>query len=94
MIAEGIKTPIADAIISYSNSLGHPFIKPVYGNWVTANQKIIQALYSLGFDPIQVSMGKTNSVDVKIAVDCLDAAIVYQNLKIFIIITGDKDFIP
>ncbi len=94
VIAEGIKTPIADAIISYSNSLGHPFIKRVYGNWATPNQKIIQALYSLGFDPIQGSMGKTNSVDVKLAVDCLDAAIVYRNLKIFIIITGDKDFIP
>ncbi len=94
VIAEGINVPLADAILSYSNSLGHPFIKRVYGNWATPNQKITQALYSLGFDPIQVSMGKTNSVDVKLAVDCLDAAVVHNRLKIFIIITGDKDFIP
>ncbi len=94
VIAEGINVPLADAILSYSHSLGHPFIKRVYGNWAMPTQKITQALYSLGFDPIQVSMGKTNSVDVKLAVDCLDAAVVHNHLKIFIIITGDKDFIP
>ena len=94
VIAEGINTPLAEALLMYSESIGHPYIKRVYGDWAKTNKIIIQALYSLGFEPIQVSMGKTNSVDVKIAVDCLDTAIVHPSLSHFIMITGDKDFIP
>lgn len=94
VIAEGINTPLAEALLMYSESIGHPYIKRVYGDWAKTNKIIIQALYSLGFEPIQVSMGKTNSVDVKLAVDCLDTAIIHPSLDHFIIITGDKDFIP
>lgn len=94
VIAEGINTPLAEALLMYSESIGHPYIKRVYGDWTKTNKIINQALYSLGFEPIQVSMGKTNSVDVKLAVDCLDTAIIHPFLNHFIIITGDKDFIP
>ena len=94
VIAEGINIPLAEALLSYAKSIGHPYIKRVYDDWAKAIKIIIQALYSLGFEPIQVSMGKTNSVDVKIAVDCLDTAINNPALRCFIIITGDKDFIP
>lgn len=94
VMAEGINVPLAEALLLYSKSIGHPYIKRVYGDWAKTNKTIIQALYSLGFEPIQVSMGKTNSVDVKIAVDCLDTAILHHILNCFIIITGDKDFIP
>ena len=90
---KGINVPLAEAILNYSESLGHPRVKRVYSNWGGVNNVIVQALYSLGFDTIHVSMGKTNSVDVKIAVDCLDVAQTYSNIKYFIIITGDKDFI-
>ena len=93
VIAKGINVPIAEALIQYSESLGHPRVKKVYSDWVGINKEIIQALYSLGFDAIQVSMGKPNSVDVKIAVDCLDTAQLYPEINCFIIITGDKDFI-
>ncbi|MFX1569003.1 MAG: NYN domain-containing protein, partial [Promethearchaeota archaeon] len=61
--------------------------------WAGINKEIIQALYSLGFDAIQVSMGKPNSVDVKIAVDCLETAQLYPEINCFILLTGDKDFI-
>ena len=94
VIAEGINVPLAEALVLYSKSVGQPHIKRVYCDWSKVNKIVIQALYSLGFEPIQVSMGKTNSVDVKIAVDCLDIAIIHPSLNIFIIITGDKDFIP
>jgi len=94
VFAEGINAPLAEALISYSKLKGHPFIKRVYANWGITNKIIQQALYSLGFETIQVSMGKTNSVDVKIAVDCLDTAMIHSSLLHFIIVTGDKDFIP
>jgi len=93
VVAQGIKVPIAEALIKYSESLGHPRVKKVYSDWTGINKEIIQALYSLGFDAIQVSMGKPNSVDVKIAVDCLETAQLYPEINCFILLTGDKDFI-
>lgn len=93
VVPKGINVPIAEALITYSESLGHPRVKRVYSNWAGINKEIIQALYSLGFDAIQVSMGKPNSVDVKIAVDCLETAQLYPDINCFILLTGDKDFI-
>lgn len=93
VVAQGINVPIAEALIKYSESLGHPRVKKVYSDWAGINKVIIQALYSLGFDAIQVSMGKPNSVDVKIAVDCLVTAQLYPEINCFILLTGDKDFI-
>ena len=93
VVAKGINIPIAEALITYSESLGHPRVKKVYSDWAGVNKAIIQALYSLGFDAIQISMGKTNSVDVKIAVDCLETAQLYPEINCFILLTGDKDFI-
>lgn len=94
VFAEGINTPLAEAIKTFARSKGYIHIMRVYEDWAKTNKIIIQALYSLGFEPIQVSMGKTNSVDVKIAVDCIDCSLLHDSVQIFIIITGDKDFIP
>lgn len=90
----GIKAPLVDSIITYSHSKGNLKLKKVYSNWIRENELVVQTLYSLGFEPIHVSMGKQNSVDVKITVDCLNAAYQYPNLKHFILVTADKDFIP
>lgn len=94
VVAKGINVPLAESLIDYSESVGHTSVKKVYSNWSGVNQVITQALYSLGFEPIHVSMGKPNSVDVKLAVDCLDIAQKTPSIKYFIIVTGDKDFIP
>ena len=63
-MTEGIKAPIAEAILRYSESIGHPYVKKVYSDWKRVDRDIVQALYSLGFDPIHVSTGKTNSADI------------------------------
>ncbi|MGB7414000.1 MAG: NYN domain-containing protein, partial [Thermosynechococcaceae cyanobacterium] len=86
--------PLAESLIEYAKSLGHLRVKIVYSNWRRKDERIVQTLYSLGFEPIHVSMGKTNSVDVKLVVDCLEAAYRDSTISEFIIVTGDKDFIP
>lgn len=91
--AEGLKVPVAEKLVEYSKTIGHVRVKRVYSDWSRVNPAINRALYSLGFDPIHVSMEKANSVDVKIAVDCLDTAMMYPEINNFIIVTGDKDFI-
>jgi uncharacterized protein (TIGR00288 family) len=86
--------PLAESLIEYAKSLGHLRVKIVYSNWRRKDERIVQTLYSLGFEPIHVSMGKTNSVDVKLVVDCLEAAYRDPTITEFMIVTGDKDFIP
>lgn len=86
--------PMMESLLAYSESIGHPRVKKVYANWRGIGDKIIRVLYSLDFEPIQVSMGKTNSVDVKLAVDCLSMAQLFPSIQNYIIVTGDKDFIP
>ena len=92
--AGAASAPLAESLIEYAKSLGHVRVKTVYSNWRRKDERIVQTLYSLGFEPIHVSMGKANSVDVKLVVDCLEAAYRDPALSQFIIVTGDKDFIP
>ena len=87
-------TPVAESIVEYSKSQGHVRVKAVYANWRRENESVAKTLYSMGFEPIHISLRKANSVDVKLAVDCLTAAYQYPNIKNFIIVTADKDFIP
>lgn len=107
---QGTSAPLAELLVDYAKSLGHPRLKIVYANWTgrqngksgnrdslpstNKEEVVVKALYSLGFEPIYVSMGKANSSDVKLAVDCLNAVYREPTLQHIIIVTGDKDFIP
>ncbi len=90
----GTKAPLAESIVEYSRSQGHLRVKTVYANWRRENEVVAQTLYSMGFEPIHVSLKKTNSVDVKLTVDCLNTAYRYPEIEHFLIVTADKDFIP
>jgi len=92
--AQGIQAPLAESLVDYSLSQGHPRLKIVYSNWRREKESLVQALYSLGFEPIHVSTGKENAVDVKLTVDCLNTAYQYPLVQHFIIVTGDRDFVP
>ncbi|NJK40746.1 MAG: NYN domain-containing protein [Acaryochloridaceae cyanobacterium SU_2_1] len=92
--AQGLQAPLAESIVDYSQSQGHTRLKIVYSNWRREKESLVQALYSLGFEPIHVSTGKENSVDVKLTVDCLNTAYQYPQVHQFIIVTGDRDFVP
>lgn len=92
--AQGIQAPLAESLVDYSQSQGHPRLKIVYSNWRREKESLVQALYSLGFEPIHVSTGKENAVDVKLTVDCLNTAYQYPDVEHFIIVTGDRDFVP
>ncbi|QUY42904.1 NYN domain-containing protein [Acaryochloris sp. 'Moss Beach'] len=92
--AQGIQAPLAESLVDYSQSQGHTRLKIVYSNWRREKESLVQALYSLGFEPIHVSTGKENAVDVKLTVDCLNTAYQYPDVGHFIIVTGDRDFVP
>lgn len=92
--AQGAKAPLAESLVSYAQTQGHPRIKMVYSNWRRERDILVQVLYSLGFETIHVSTGKENSVDIKLTVDCLNAAHQYPDMHQFILVTADRDFVP
>lgn len=94
VVTRGVKAPLAEALLAYTETKGHPRLKMVYANWRRESDPLVQALYSLGFEPIHVSTGKENSVDIKLTVDCLNAAYQYPEIRQFIVVTADRDFVP
>ena len=50
-------------------------------------------LYQIGFEPVYVPSGNKNNVDVKLATDCIDCAYRHSNIEIFILMSGDGDFL-
>lgn len=85
---------IAQVITSYVESYGIPRVKRIYANWNGASRLTSKTLTRLGFDQLNVSSGKQNSVDIKLAVDCLTTAYQHPEIRGFVLITGDKDYIP
>ena len=93
--SQGTKAPLAESLINYSKSQGHPRRKMVYANWRREKSEYIaQILYGLGFETVHVSTGKQNSADVKLSVDCLETVTQYPTIEKFIIVTSDRDFVP
>ncbi|MGB8699407.1 MAG: NYN domain-containing protein [Thermosynechococcaceae cyanobacterium] len=84
---------LVSSIHDYAQQQGHLRLKKVYANWKVVPRQVGHKLTELGFDQVQVSMGKQNSVDVKLAVDCLSAAQEMTHLDHFILVSADKDFI-
>ncbi len=85
---------LAQPIAAYIASQGHPRIKKVYSNWQKEGRTGKQTLNSFGFEQVQVSMGKQNSVDIKLVVDCLTIAYDQPEIQHFILVSADKDYIP
>jgi uncharacterized protein (TIGR00288 family) len=85
---------LARPIAEYIASQGHPRIKKVYSNWQKEGKSGKHTLTTFGFEQVQVSMGKQNSVDIKLAVDCLTIAYDQPEIQHFILVSADKDYIP
>lgn len=86
-------TQLAHAIDEMAQAKGHCLKKYVYSNWGQESLKAAPPLTSHGFNAIHVAMGKPNSVDVRLAVDCISAAYEHPDIKHFVLVTSDKDYI-
>ncbi|MEC4804114.1 MAG: NYN domain-containing protein [Jaaginema sp. PMC 1079.18] len=84
--------PAIGQISDYLETLGFPVIKNVYSKWNHENQSVQQSLYSFGFNLIQVSSPRKNSVDIRLTIDCLNAIFERPQITQLIIITNDADF--
>ncbi|MHA1769703.1 MAG: NYN domain-containing protein [Candidatus Thorarchaeota archaeon] len=90
--AEGIQIPLAERVLNLVERYGQARILKVYSKW-GGSEAISRGLFSMGFRQEHVPMGKKNSVDVMIAVDCIATCWEHPEIGVYVIVSGDKDYI-
>lgn len=82
------------ALREVAEGYGRLVLAKAYADWREARfQQDSLVLYKIGFEPVYVPAGFKNNVDVKLATDCIDFAYKHPNIGVFILVTGDGDFI-
>lgn len=97
--------PNFESIIERCNELGRVIMARAYADWYRY-PRITSALYANSIEPMYVptyyydkDMGRTgraikNSVDMNLCIDVMKALFTHQNVERFVLVTGDRDFIP
>lgn len=98
-------TPNFEAIMDRCNDLGRVVISRAYADWYRY-PRITSALYANAIEPIYVATyyydkdaGRTgraikNSVDMNLCIDAMKTLYTNPNVARFVLVTGDRDFIP
>jgi uncharacterized protein (TIGR00288 family) len=99
------ETPDFESIMDRCTDLGRVVIARAYADWYRF-PRITSALYANGIEPMYVptyyydkEMGRTgraikNSVDMNLCIDAMKTLFLNNNIDKFVLITGDRDFIP
>lgn len=101
------RLPNAMAIKEAAAKYGRVVAAKAYANWQEGQHlRDPNDLYSAGIEPIYVptvilgfgdspdgAPRRKNSIDVKLAVDCVDASLSNPNIATFVLVTGDGDFV-
>jgi uncharacterized LabA/DUF88 family protein len=101
------RLPNAMALKEAAAKYGRVVSAKAYANWQEGQHlRDPNDLYSAGIEPIYVptvilgfsdlpdgAPRRKNSVDVKLAVDCVDASLSNPNITTFVLVTGDGDFV-
>ncbi len=82
------------ALREVAEGYGRLVLAKAYADWRESRfQQDSLVLYKIGFEPVYVPAGYKNNVDVKLATDCINFAYQHPNISVFILVTGDGDFI-
>ncbi len=97
--------PNFESIMDRCNDLGRVVIARAYADWYRY-PRVTSALYANAIEPIYVptyyydkEMGRTgraikNSVDMNLCIDAMKTLFVHSNINRYVLVTGDRDFIP
>jgi uncharacterized protein (TIGR00288 family) len=97
--------PNFEAIMDRCGDLGRVVISRAYADWYRY-PRVTSALYANAIEPIYVAtyyydkdMGRTgraikNSVDMNLCIDAMKTLFTNTNISKFVLVTGDRDFIP
>jgi uncharacterized protein (TIGR00288 family) len=82
------------ALKEVAEGYGRLVLAKAYADWREDRfQRDSQVLYKIGVEPVYVPTGYKNNADVKLSTDCIDFAYRHKNIGVFILVTGDGDFI-
>lgn len=99
------ESPDFESIMDRCSELGRVIIARAYADWYRY-PRITSSLYANGIEPIYVptyyydkEVGRTgraikNSVDMNLCIDAMKTLFLNSNVEKFVLITGDRDFIP
>jgi uncharacterized protein (TIGR00288 family) len=97
--------PNFEAIMDRCSDLGRVVLSRAYADWYRY-PRVTSALYANAIEPIYVATyyydkdaGRTgraikNSVDMNLAIDAMKTLYTHTNISRFVLVTGDRDFIP
>ncbi len=97
--------PNFEAIMDRCSDLGRVVISRAYADWYRY-PRVTSALYANAIEPIYVAtyyydkdQGRTgraikNSVDMNLCIDAMKTLFTNTNISKFVLVTGDRDFIP
>ncbi len=87
-------------IIAWFSRFGRVVLARAYADWSNQNS-LLMPLEASGFSPVFVpthanggSKPAKNAVDMQIAVEATAALYTHPNIKVFGLLTGDKDYLP
>jgi uncharacterized protein (TIGR00288 family) len=84
------------ALIELLRERGRVVIRKAYADWVTRQsyrKTVVQAGFEL-IDCPKVTATHKNAADIRLAVDCLSVSYDNEDIELFVIVTGDVDFVP
>jgi uncharacterized protein (TIGR00288 family) len=96
------RVPDIQAIKKAARSYGRLALAKAYANWADPRHRgDAEALYNQGIEPVFVptyvdvrtSEVRKNSVDVRMAIDCIETALTSQHLTTLVLVAGDKDYL-
>ncbi|MCP5106895.1 MAG: NYN domain-containing protein, partial [bacterium] len=84
------------ALIELLRERGRVVIRRAYADWVTRQsyrKTVVQAGFEL-IDCPKITATHKNAADIRLAVDCLSVSYENDDIEIYVIVTGDVDFVP
>ncbi len=84
------------ALIELLREKGRVVIRRAYADWVSRQsyrKSVVQAGFEL-IDCPKISATHKNAADIRLAVDCLSISYEYEDIDIYVFVTGDVDFVP
>ena len=99
------KNPNFDVIMDKCREFGRLTITRAYADWSEFARVVTSQLFASGVEPIYVptrkfydaktrSQATKNSVDIHITIDIIRDVLLSKNIDIFVLVSGDRDFVP
>ena len=96
------ENPNFEVLMDKCQEYGRIVLARAYADWSRHNT-VIAPLQASGFDPVYVPTyfyeskerkARKNAVDIHIAIEAVEVMFTQPHINTFILLTGDKDFIP